>query len=94
MRAKAVPEQLIANDRTIVTAWRFADGAETGWHRHAYDYVVLPMADGRLQIEGADGQSSFSDLKAGEPYFRQAGVEHNVVNVSGREFSFIEFEYK
>jgi hypothetical protein len=48
-RPKAIATPLISNDRVIVTEWRFASGAETGWHRHGYDYVVLPQTNGKLR---------------------------------------------
>ncbi|MGB5327190.1 MAG: cupin, partial [Gammaproteobacteria bacterium] len=38
-RKLAKPTVQLENDRVIVTEWRFAPGAETTWHRHAYDYV-------------------------------------------------------
>lgn len=82
----------IENDRLRVTEWRFGPGEETGWHRHEFDYVVVPMSTGRLEIAASDGSVSSSELKAGEPYFRRAGVEHNVINASGGDFSFIEIE--
>ena len=93
MRPKAKPTELINDDRTIITEWYFTKNAETGWHRHAHDYVVLPMADGTLQIETDDG-TGFSDLQKGRPYARRAGVEHNVINATDHDFSFIEIEYK
>lgn len=82
----------IENDRLRVTEWRFGPGEETGWHRHEFDYVVVPMSTGRLEIVAPDGSVSRPELKAGEPYFRRAGVEHNVINDSGGDFSFIEIE--
>ena len=42
-RPKAVPDVLVDNERVVVTKWSFADGAETGWHRHGHDYVVVPL---------------------------------------------------
>lgn len=48
MSASAKATVLIDNDRVIVTEYRFAKGASTGWHRHGHDYVVLPLMDGRL----------------------------------------------
>jgi len=33
-RPQAVPTVQIDNERVIVTEWRFASGAETGWHTH------------------------------------------------------------
>lgn len=93
MTEKATPTQIIDNERTLVTEWHFTDGAETGWHTHEYDYVVVPMDDGQLDIETADGTSR-SQLQKGAPYFRPAGARHNVINASGKVFSFIELEYR
>ncbi len=83
----------IDNPRVVVTESRFAPGAETGWHRHELDYVVVPLMDGKLLIKSKDGEST-SELSAGKAYFRQAGVEHNVINASGGEFAFVEIQIK
>ena len=83
----------IDNPRVVVTESRFAPGAETGWHRQEYDYVVVPLMDGKLRITNKDGES-VSELSAGKSYFRQAGVEHNVVNASAGEFAFVEIQIK
>lgn len=91
VRPKAVPRQLISNPRVKATEWRFAPGAETGWHRHAHDYVVVPMTTGRLLLEEKGG-NRYAELRSGEPYFREVGVEHNVVNANDGEFVFIEIE--
>jgi beta-alanine degradation protein BauB len=90
-RSRAIPRQIIANRRVKVTEWRFAPGAETGWHRHAWDYVVVPMTTGKLLLEEKTG-NRFADLKSGEPYAREVGVEHNVINPNDHEFVFIEIE--
>ena len=83
----------IDNERVAVTEWRFAPGAETGWHRHQYDYVVVPQSTGKLLLKTEDGDS-VSQLTAGKSYFRKAGVEHNVINANDDEFVFIEIEMK
>jgi quercetin dioxygenase-like cupin family protein len=85
---------LIDNDRTVTTEWRFAPGAETGWHTHLMDYVVVPMTTGTLLIELPDGAPVRSELVMGQPYFRRAGVEHNVVNANDDEFVFVEVEFR
>ena len=82
------------NARTRVTEWRFAPGAATGWHRHEYDYVVVPMTTGPLKIVGPGGEETIAELTAGISYFREAGVEHDVINASGKEFVFVEVEFK
>ncbi len=90
-RPKAVPKEMISNARFKVTEWRFVPGAETGWHRHQHDYVIVPMTTGRLLLEEKSG-NRYAELRTGEPYFRQVGVEHNVINAHEREFVFIEIE--
>jgi len=92
-RPKAVPNRQIDNDSVIVTEWRFEAGAETGWHRHEYDYIVVPGMNGSLLLETTEGQS-VSELKEGQSYFRPKGVEHNVVNANEFEFYFIEIELR
>lgn len=91
---QAEPTVFIDNERVRVTEWRFAPGAATGWHRHAHDYVVVPLADGRLRLVGPGGQETVAELMLGVPYFREAGVEHDVVNANAFEFAFIETELK
>ncbi len=91
---KAVPTQQIDNDRTRVTEWRFAPGAATGFHRHEYDYVIVPGTSGRLKLIDAQGNETFGELTAGQSYFRKAGVEHDVINATAGDFSFIEVEFK
>ncbi|HRO61871.1 MAG TPA: cupin domain-containing protein [Burkholderiaceae bacterium] len=92
-RPRAVPTVQIENDRVRVTEWRFGAGAETGRHRHALDYVIVPMTTGLLELETPEGVVE-SALKAGASYSRLAGVEHNVINPNEHEFVFIEIELK
>jgi quercetin dioxygenase-like cupin family protein len=92
-RPGAVPSVHIDNERVKVTEWRFAPGAATGWHRHAMDYVIVPVKDGTLLIvEG--GEEHRAELKAGQPYFRKVGVEHDVINANDFDFAFVEVELK
>lgn len=82
------------NERVRVTEYRFAPGAETTWHQHAWDYVVVPQTNGELLLIGPDGEESGATLTAGQSYYRQAGVEHNVINAGDAELVFIEVEMK
>ena len=93
-RPQALPAVQLETDRVKVTEWRFQPGAETGWHRHAMDYVVVPVTDGPLLLEQPDGSAITSQLIAGRSYARPVGVEHNVVNASDHEIVFIEIELK
>jgi quercetin dioxygenase-like cupin family protein len=90
----AVATVYIDNPATRVTEWRFAPGASTGWHRHEMDYVVVPLMDGQLRIAGPDGTHTIAELRHGVPYYRDLGVEHDVINANNFEFAFIEVEMK
>jgi quercetin dioxygenase-like cupin family protein len=92
-RPLATPTVQIDNDRVRVTEWRFPPGSTTGFHRHEYDYVVVPMTTAKLRIVAASGDS-VGDLVTGQAYSRGAGVEHEVINENGFEVVFVETELK
>jgi len=50
------------NERTRVTEWRFPPAAETGYHQHEYDFVVVPLTSGKLKIVGADGSQRITNI--------------------------------
>ncbi len=83
----------IDNERVIVTELRFSPGSETGWHRHGYDYVIVPQTTGQLRMADAGGER-VAALTAGDAYYRPAGVEHNVMNDNNHAFVLIEIELK
>lgn len=96
MSHRVLPAQAtrqIEDERIIVTRWDFAPGAETGWHRHPHDYVVVPLVNGVMRLETSDG-SHESAVQAGMSYRRSAGVEHNVINAGASDFAFVEIEIK
>lgn len=89
----AVATLQIDNERVRVTEWRFAPGGQTGWHRHEFAYVVVPMTTGQLRID-TGGAEVIAELVVGQSYARPALVEHNVVNANPYELTFIEIELK
>ena len=92
-RAKATSQQLEETPRVIITEWRLSPGAETGWHRHGHDYVVVCLTAGTLLAETATGNAE-TPLRFGQTYTRPMGVEHNIVNSGTEEFVFVEIELK
>jgi quercetin dioxygenase-like cupin family protein len=93
VRKAAKPTIQIENERIIVTEWRFEPGAETTWHRHEHDYIVVPQTTGNLLIK-TDTSDVISELISGVSYTRPKGIEHNVINPNEYEFVFIEIELK
>ncbi len=92
-RPAAQPTLQVDNDKVRVTEWRFAPGAATGWHRHGFDYVVVPLTEGALTIDDGTKRTPVP-LAIGRSYFRQVGVEHDVINDNPFEFVFVEVELK
>jgi len=92
-RPQAVPTVQVSNEHVIVTEWRFAPGAETGWHTHGHNYVVVPQTNGELLLETPDGQITVP-LVAGQSYARAIGVQHNVISPTAQEVVFIEIEVR
>ncbi len=91
---KAVPVDRVENEQVRVIEWQFQSGAETGFHRHEYDYVIVPLTDGRLRLVDAEGKEHSAELESGVAYFRKAGVEHNVQNAGDGYLAFVEVELK
>lgn len=91
-RPQATQTVRIEEPYVRVSEWRFLPEAETGWHRHEHDYVVVPLLDGALLLEEPGGGSRTVPLTKHVPYTRRAGVEHNVINASGHEYAFMEIE--
>ena len=92
-REKATRVTVEDNDRVRITEWRFAPGAETGWHQHALDYVIVYRTAAKHLVETLEGGVAV-EVKEGHSYFRKAGVEHNVVNVGDNEVVLVETEIK
>ena len=69
----ATPTQLIDNERRA----RYRVGASSParpreWHRHAFDYVVVPVTTGQLHLKEPNGERTI-DIVTGTPYFREEG---------------------
>lgn len=93
MRPACTATQLIDDDRVRVTRFDFVAGAETGWHRHGFDYVITAITDCPMLLEEPGGGFRQVLVPAGTAYRRTEGVEHNVV-CDGTGMSFIEVELK
>ncbi len=93
-RPPCTATQLVDDGRVRVTRLEFAPGAETGWHRHGLDYVIVAVTECQMLIEMPDGTENRVLVPAGTAYRRDAGVEHNVANGGEGFMSFVEVEMK
>ncbi|WP_299889047.1 cupin domain-containing protein [uncultured Ruegeria sp.] len=94
MRPQAVATQMIDDARVRVTRFDFERGAQTGWHRHAMDYVITAVTECHMRLELPDGTINEVTVPAGAAYRRDKGVQHNVINAGDAPMSFIEVELK
>ncbi|MCV2871220.1 cupin domain-containing protein [Defluviimonas sp. WL0050] len=93
-RAPCTATEIIDDARVRVTRFDFAPGAETGWHRHGFDYVITAVTDCEMLMEEPGGATRRVTVPAGTAYRRAAGVEHNVINAGSGSMSFVEVELK
>jgi hypothetical protein len=90
--AQAEATVLIDNESVRATRWQLPPGTAVGFHRHDFDYVIVPLSTARIELLDSDGQASYAMLETGIPYFRSAGVEHDVRNPDDFELAFVEIE--
>lgn len=89
----AVPTVQLDDEAVRITRWDFAPGAVTGWHEHAFPYLVVLATDAILRVH--DGQKVVeAPFRAGDAYRRPKGVRHDVMNGSAHPIAFIEIEIK
>ena len=93
-RKKAKADIQIDNDRVRVTKYSFNKNEETGFHVHQWDYVVIPQTNGLLLLINDKDAETTATLVKGQPYYREAGVSHNVINNGKEKLVFIEIEIK
>ena len=94
MRQMCEATVVVDDARLRVTRFTFAPGAETGWHRHGHDYVIVAVTDCQMLLEEPGGGVRRVLVPAGTAYRRAQGVEHNVVNDGAQAMSFVEVEVK
>jgi quercetin dioxygenase-like cupin family protein len=57
-------DRQIENDRARVTRHKMAPGAHTGLHRHEYDYIIVPVTNGRMRLVQSGREQLLSLLPA------------------------------
>jgi len=93
--AKVAPDKvkvLFENEKVKVLDFKLKPGEETGMHSHP-NYLVYFFTDGKMQITLPDGESSESDVKAGDVRWSDA-VTHNNLNTGKTESHAIVIELK
>ena len=69
-------------------------GGVTVLHDDGLRSSLEPLAVAVAAGTRVDAGETLAEMKQGVPYFRKAGVEHDVVNANEGEYAFIEIELK
>jgi len=93
-RPQAQPQTLTDTEEHRITRFDFVPGAETGWHVHGFDYVIVALTECNMTLEMPDGTVNEVSLPPGQTYHRPTGVEHNVINGGEAAMAFVEVEFK
>ena len=56
--------------------------------------MVIPQTNGQLLLIDDNEVETTTTLVKGEPYYRKAGISHNVINNGKEKIVFIELEIK
>lgn len=81
-------------DAVRITVWTFEPRSATGYHRHEFDYVVVPVSGGTFTVTAPDGGNTEMTQVPGGAYTRPAGSEHDIANAGSAPAAFVEVELK
>ena len=84
--------EIFSDATTRVTRHTLLPGHSTGTHTHEFDYVVIPVRGGTVQVDTDTSSFEFT-LVAREPYARDSGITHCLTNFSDSVVDFFEVEY-
>lgn len=82
----------LENDHFRVTRWTIEPGGSIPMHRHAFEYVVVPVSTVTMHVVPADAAPFDAHLVAGVSYTRPAGSEHRIENHGTTLVDFVEVE--
>ena len=70
------------NNHVRVWIVELAPGQSQPWHKHDLSYLVLPLTEGNNEMHFLDGRIIKTDEKPGMALWREAGLPHELHNVS------------
>jgi hypothetical protein len=80
----------------LVRVWELAvePGKSKGLHRHDLPYVIVPLTEGKIEIESIDGTSYRPVDKVGGAIWRDAGEIHDLKNLGTATYRNVLVEIK
>jgi beta-alanine degradation protein BauB len=83
-------------ENDLVRVWELAvePGKSKGLHRHDLPYVIVPLTDGKIEIESIDGRVYRPHDRVGEAIWRDAGEIHDLKNLGDSTYRNVLVEIK
>jgi len=87
-------EIVFENDTIRVWKLQLAPGGIQPWHQHVLPYLVVPLTPGDNVMRFSDGRVRPTKETPGDALWREAGIPHELENVSDHAYSNILIEFK
>jgi len=85
---------LFENDTVRVWGLSLESGQVQPWHRHDLPYLVVPLTEGRNEMEFDDGRLRQTVETVGEVIWREPGIPHELRNISTWQYRNVLIEFK
>src|SRR4051812_7802589 len=85
---------IFENERVRVWELAVEPGRNKGLHRHDLPYVIVPLTEGKIEIEATDGKVYRPNEKVGEAIWRDAGEVHDLRNLGDTTYRNVLVEIK
>ena len=87
-------EILFENEQVTVWSVSLEPGARQPWHQHFHPYLIVPLTPGKNEMRFEDGKVKLTDEEPGEVLWREAGIPHELINISDWHYRNILIEIK
>ena len=73
---------LFENEHIRVWSVTLDPGGRQAWHQHLLPYLIVPLTKGKNVMTFDDGRERETNETPGEVLWREAGIPHELLNVS------------
>lgn len=85
---------IFENEHIRVWSVKLAPGDRQAWHQHHLPYLIVPMTKGKNIMYFEDGRERETLETPGEVLWREAGIPHELLNISDWEYRNVLIEFK
>lgn len=86
-------QEVVNNDRVVVSHLELAPGAREQVHTHPFDAVVVQLTAGTVEMT-LDGKTTTASVKAGQVWFVRRDTPHAAANVGSAPYEVVTVALK